>query len=138
MNFFPRLRERKGLSGYLSGGEQQMLAIGRALMAKPKIILMDEPSMGLSPMLVKEVFDIIRKLNKELGITILLVEQNAKLALNLSSRSYIMENGKIVMEGKSEDLIENEDVKEFYLGGGSDNRKSFKDLKSYKRRKRWL
>tara|TARA_B100001121_G_C18634685_1_gene596088 strand:+ start:582 stop:1367 length:786 start_codon:yes stop_codon:yes gene_type:complete len=138
MNFFPRLRERKGLSGYLSGGEQQMLAIGRALMAKPKIILMDEPSMGLSPMLVKEVFDIIRKLNKELGITILLVEQNAKLALNLSSRSYIMENGKIVMEGKSEDLIENEDVKEFYLGGGNDNRKSFKDLKSYKRRKRWL
>ena len=138
MNFFPRLRERKGLSGYLSGGEQQMLAIGRALMAKPKIILMDEPSMGLSPMLVKEVFDIIGKLNKELGITILLVEQNAKLALNLSSRSYIMENGKIVMEGKSEDLIENEDVKEFYLGGGNDNRKSFKDLKSYKRRKRWL
>ena len=138
MNFFPRLRERKGLSGYLSGGEQQMLAIGRALMAKPKIILMDEPSMGLSPMLVKEVFDIIRKLNKELGITILLVEQNAKLALNLSSRSYIMENGKIVMEGNSEDLIENEDVKEFYLGGGNDNRKSFKDLKSYKRRKRWL
>ena len=119
MNFFPRLRERKQ-------------------MAKPKIILMDEPSMGLSPMLVKEVFDIIRKLNKELGITILLVEQNAKLALNLSSRSYIMENGKIVMEGKSEDLIENEDVKEFYLGGGNDNRKSFKDLKSYKRRKRWL
>ena len=138
MNFFPRLRERRGLSGYLSGGEQQMLAIGRALMAKPKIILMDEPSMGLSPMLVKEVFDIIRKLNKELGITILLVEQNAKLALNLSSRSYIMENGKIVMEGNSEDLIENEDVKEFYLGGGNDNRKSFKDLKSYKRRKRWL
>ena len=138
MNFFPRLRERKGLSGYLSGGEQQMLAIGRALMAKPKIILMDEPSMGLSPMLVQEVFDIIRKLNKELGITILLVEQNAKLALNLSSRSYIMENGKIVMEGNSEDLIENEDVKEFYLGGGNDNRKSFKDLKSYKRRKRWL
>ena len=138
MNFFPRLRERKGLSGYLSGGEQQMLAIGRALMAKPKIILMDEPSMGLSPMLVKEVFDIIRKLNKELGITILLVEQNARLALTLSSRSYIMENGKIVMEGKSADLIENEDVKEFYLGGGNDKRKSFKNLKSYKRRKRWL
>ena len=99
---------------------------------------MDEPSMGLSPMLVKEVFDIIKKLNKDLGITILLVEQNAKLALSLSSRSYIMENGKIVMEGKSRDLIENEDVKEFYLGGGKDNRKSFKDLKSYKRRKRWL
>ena len=138
LNFFPRLRERKGLSGYLSGGEQQMLAIGRALMAKPKIILMDEPSMGLSPLLVKEVFQIIKKLNEELGITILLVEQNAKLALGLSKRAYIMENGKIVLEGNSNDLINNEDVKEFYLGGGKDSRKSFKDLKSYKRRKRWL
>ena len=138
MSFFPRLRERSGLSGYLSGGEQQMLAIGRALMAKHKIILMDEPSMGLSPMLVKEVFDIIKKLNRVLGITILLVEQNAKLALGLSTRSYIMENGKIVMEGLSTSLLNNEDVKEFYLGGGNDNRKSFKDLKSYKRRKRWL
>ena len=138
LDFFPRLRERKGLSGYLSGGEQQMLAIGRALMAKPKIILMDEPSMGLSPLLVKEVFDIIKKLNKELGITILLVEQNAKLALGLSQRAYIMENGKIVLEGSSEELINNEDVKEFYLGGGNEKRKSFKDLKSYKRRKRWL
>ncbi len=138
MSFFPRLRERSGLSGYLSGGEQQMLAIGRALMAKPKIILMDEPSMGLSPMLVKEVFDIIKKLNRVLGITILLVEQNAKLALGLSTRSYIMENGKIVMEGLSTSLLNNEDVKEFYLGGGGDGRKSFKNLKSYKRRKRWL
>ena len=138
-DLFPVLSDRKTQrGGTLSGGEQQMLAIGRALMAKPKIILMDEPSMGLSPMLVKEVFDIIKKLNKDLGITILLVEQNARLALSLSSRSYIMENGKIVMEGKSSDLIENEDVKEFYLGGGQDNRKSFKDLKSYKRRKRWL
>ena len=138
LNFFPRLRERKGLSGYLSGGEQQMLAIGRALMAKPKIILMDEPSMGLSPLLVKEVFDIIKKLNSELGITILLVEQNAKLALSLSKRAYIMENGKIVLEGLSNELTDNEDVKEFYLGGGSEKRKSFKELKSYKRRKRWL
>ena len=138
MDFFPRLRERNGLSGYLSGGEQQMLAIGRALMAKPKIILMDEPSMGLSPLLVSEVFSIIKKLNQELGKTILLVEQNAKLALNISSRSYIMENGKVVMEGLSSDLLNNEDVKEFYLGGGNENRKSFKDLKSYKRRKRWL
>ena len=138
-SYFPRLKERrKSQAGYTSGGEQQMCAIGRALMSRPETVLLDEPSMGLSPMLVKEVFDIIRKLNKELGITILLVEQNAKLALNLSSRSYIMENGKIVMEGKSEDLLENEDVKEFYLGGGNDNRKSFKDLKSYKRRKRWL
>ncbi len=138
LSFFPRLKERKGLSGYLSGGEQQMLAIGRALMAKPNIILMDEPSMGLSPLLVKEVFAIIKKLNDELGITILLVEQNAKLALGLSKRAYIMENGKIVLEGISEELINNEDVKEFYLGGGKDKRKSFKDLKSYKRRKRWL
>jgi branched-chain amino acid transport system ATP-binding protein len=138
LNYFPRLRERKGLSGYLSGGEQQMLAIGRALMAKPKIILMDEPSMGLSPLLVKEVFGIIERLNKDLGITILLVEQNARLALNISSRAYIMENGKIVLEGLSKDLSNNEDVKEFYLGGGKGERKSFKNLKSYKRRKRWL
>ena len=138
LNYFPRLRERKGLSGYLSGGEQQMLAIGRALMAKPKIILMDEPSMGLSPLLVKEVFGIIERLNKDLGITILLVEQNARLALNISSRAYIMENGKIVLEGLSKELSNNEDVKEFYLGGGKGERKSFKNLKSYKRRKRWL
>ncbi len=118
LNYFPRLKERKGLSGYLSGGEQQMLAIGRALMAKPKIILMDEPSMGLSPLLVKEVFNIIEMLNKDLGITILLVEQNARLALKVSSRAYIMENGKIVLEGTSKELSNNEDVKEFYLGGG--------------------
>ena len=138
LNYFPRLKERKGLSGYLSGGEQQMLAIGRALMAKPKIILMDEPSMGLSPLLVKEVFNIIEMLNKDLGITILLVEQNARLALKVSSRAYIMENGKIVLEGTSQELSNNEDVKEFYLGGGKTDRKSFKNLKSYKRRKRWL
>ena len=115
-----------------------MLAIGRALMANPKIILMDEPSMGLSPLLVNEVFNIIKKLNNELGITILLVEQNARLALNISSRAYIMENGKIVLEGFSKDLSKNEDVKEFYLGGAKGERKSFKNLKSYKRRKRWL
>ena len=138
LNYFPRLKERRGLSGYLSGGEQQMLAIGRALMAKPKIILMDEPSMGLSPLLVKEVFKIIEMLNKDLGITILLVEQNARLALKVSSRAYIMENGKIVLEGTSQELSNNEDVKEFYLGGGKAERKSFKNLKSYKRRKRWL
>jgi branched-chain amino acid transport system ATP-binding protein len=138
LNYFPRLKERNGLSGYLSGGEQQMLAIGRALMAKPKIILMDEPSMGLSPLLVKEVFGIIKKLNEELGITILLVEQNARLALNVSNRAYIMENGKIVLEGSSKVLATNEDVKEFYLGGSKGERKSFKNLKSYKRRKRWL
>lgn len=136
-SYFPRLKERTGLAGYLSGGEQQMLAIGRAMMAKPKLILMDEPSMGLSPLLVKEVFDIIQRLNKELGISILLVEQNAKMALKIADEAYIMENGKIVLDGTSEELMENEDVKEFYLGGGGE-RRSFKNLKSFKRRKRWL
>ncbi len=137
-DFFPRLRERTGLAGYLSGGEQQMLAIGRALMAKPKMILLDEPSMGLSPLLVKEVFGIIRQLNHELGITILLVEQNARMALKAANYGYIMESGKIVLDGAQAELVNNEDVKEFYLGGGGEERKSFKNLKSYKRRKRWL
>ncbi|MFP5460988.1 MAG: ABC transporter ATP-binding protein [Gammaproteobacteria bacterium] len=137
-DFFPRLRERTGLAGYLSGGEQQMLAISRALMARPKMILLDEPSMGLSPLLVKEVFDIIRQLNRELGITMLLVEQNARMALKAASYGYIMESGKVVLDGAQQDLINNEDVKEFYLGGGGNERKSFKNLKSYKRRKRWL
>jgi branched-chain amino acid transport system ATP-binding protein len=137
-DFFPRLRERTGLAGYLSGGEQQMLAISRALMAKPKMILLDEPSMGLSPLLVKEVFGIIRQLNRELGITILLVEQNARMALHAASYGYIMESGKIVLDGTQADLVDNEDVREFYLGGGGEERRSFKNLKSYKRRKRWL
>jgi ABC-type branched-subunit amino acid transport system ATPase component len=137
-DFFPRLRERTGLAGYLSGGEQQMLAISRALMARPKMILLDEPSMGLSPLLVKEVFDIIRQLNRELGITMLLVEQNARMALKASSYGYIMESGKVVLDGAQAELINNEDVKEFYLGGGDHQRRSFKNLKSYKRRKRWL
>jgi len=136
--YFPRLRERTGLAGYLSGGEQQMLAIGRALMARPKLILMDEPSMGLSPLLVQEVFSIIRKLNEDLGITILLVEQNAKMALGVASYGYIMEQGKVVLDGSAAELMDNEDVKEFYLGGGGEERKSFKNLKSFKRRKRWL
>ncbi|AVX02656.1 ABC transporter ATP-binding protein [Maritalea myrionectae] len=135
--FFPRLKERTGLAGYLSGGEQQMLAIGRAMMAKPKLILMDEPSMGLSPLLVKEVFGIIKRLNRELGISILLVEQNANMALHVADEGYIMENGKIVLDGSAQELMDNEDVKEFYLGGGGE-RRSFKDIKSYKRRKRWL
>ena len=135
--YFPRLRERTGLAGYLSGGEQQMLAIGRALMAKPRLILMDEPSMGLSPLLVKEVFSIIARLNQELGVTILLVEQNARLALQIASYGYIMEQGKVVLDGNPKALFANEDVKEFYLGGAS-QRKSFKNLKSFKRRKRWL
>ena len=137
-HFFPRLKERTGLVGYLSGGEQQMMAIGRALMARPKMILLDEPSMGLSPLLVKEVFKIIEQINKEQGITILLVEQNANYALRAADYGYIMESGKIVMDGTGDELLANEDVKEFYLGGGNEERKSFKNLKSYKRRKRWL
>jgi branched-chain amino acid transport system ATP-binding protein len=137
-SYFPRLKERTGLAGYLSGGEQQMLAIGRALMARPKLILMDEPSMGLSPLLVKEVFGIIRRLNEELGITILLVEQNARMALSVASFGYVMEQGKVVLDGTAEALASNEDVKEFYLGGHGAERKSFRNLKSYKRRKRWL
>jgi branched-chain amino acid transport system ATP-binding protein len=136
--YFPRLKERTGLAGYLSGGEQQMLAIGRALMARPKLILMDEPSMGLSPLLVKEVFGIIRRLNEELGITILLVEQNARMALSVASYGYVMEQGKVVLDGTAGALMSNEDVKEFYLGGHGAERKSFRNLKSYKRRKRWL
>ncbi len=136
--YFPRLKERTGLAGYLSGGEQQMLAIGRALMARPKLILMDEPSMGLSPLLVKEVFGIIRRLNEELGITILLVEQNARMALSVASFGYVMEQGKVVLDGTADALANNEDVKEFYLGGHGAERKSFRNLKSYKRRKRWL
>jgi branched-chain amino acid transport system ATP-binding protein len=137
-NYFPRLKERTGLAGYLSGGEQQMLAIGRALMARPRLILMDEPSMGLSPLLVLEVFAIIRRLNRDLGISILLVEQNANMALKAADYGYIMEGGKVVLDGPAESLMNNEDVKEFYLGGGSGERRSFKNLKSFKRRKRWL
>ena len=137
-DYFPRLKERTGLAGYLSGGEQQMLAIGRALMARPKMMLLDEPSMGLSPLLVGEVFGIIRRLNRELGITMLLVEQNARMALKAADYGYIMESGKVVLDGAADDLAANEDVKEFYLGGGGEQRKSFKNLKSYKRRKRWL
>jgi branched-chain amino acid transport system ATP-binding protein len=136
--YFPRLKERTGLAGYLSGGEQQMLAIGRAIMARPKMILLDEPSMGLAPLLVQEVFAIIQKLNKDLGITMLLVEQNANMALSVADYGYIMEQGRIVLDGTRETLTSNEDVKEFYLGGGGHQRKSFKGLKSFRRRKRWL
>src|SRR5258707_3493337 len=137
-DYFPRLKERTGLAGYLSGGEQQMLAIGRALMARPRLILMDEPSMGLSPLLVLEVFSIIKEINRDLGVTILLVEQNARAALSVASHGYIMEQGKVVLDGSADELRDNEDVKEFYLGGAGDQRKSFKNLKSFKRRQRWL
>jgi branched-chain amino acid transport system ATP-binding protein len=135
--YFPRLHERrKRLAGYLSGGEQQMLAISRALMARPKLILLDEPSLGLAPLLVKEIFGIVKRINEEEKTTFLLVEQNANLALSIADRGYVMENGRIVLEGDAEKLRTNEDVKEFYMGGGAG--KSYKNLKFYKRRKRWL
>ncbi len=138
--YFPRLKERrKGLAGYLSGGEQQMLAIGRALMARPKLMLLDEPSLGLSPLLVKEIFGIIKDINEMEKTTILLVEQNARVALSISSYGYIMESGKVVLDGETEKLANNEDVKEFYLGMNEvGTRKSYRDIKHYKRRKRWL
>ena len=138
-DYFPRLADRrKQLAGYLSGGEQQMLAISRALMARPKLMLLDEPSLGLAPLLVQEIFRIILQINRDEKTTILLVEQNANLALSIANFAYIMENGRIVLEGEPMKLKTNEDVKEFYLGGGEGSRKKYKDLKFYKRRKRWL
>jgi branched-chain amino acid transport system ATP-binding protein len=138
--YFPRLRERRtALAGYLSGGEQQMLVIGRALMAQPRLMLLDEPSLGLSPLLVAEIFHIIKQINEEQKTTILLVEQNARLALTIANYGYIMENGRIVLDDTVDRLRENEDVKRFYLGvneGGT--RRSYRDVKHYKRRKRWL
>lgn len=138
--YFPALVERrKTLAGYCSGGELQMLVMGRALMAHPRLLLLDEPSLGLAPLVVKEIFRIIKRVNEEQGTTIVLVEQNANMALQIAHYGYVMENGKIVMEGKASELIENPDVKEFYLGmGASGVAKSYKDVKSYKRRKRWL
>jgi len=138
--FFPRLKERRNkLAGYLSGGEQQMLAISRALMARPRLMMLDEPSLGLAPLLVAEIFRIIRRINEERKTTILLVEQNANLALSIADYGYIMENGRVVLDGEPEKLRSNEDVKEFYLGGGGEGgKKSYKNLKFYKRRKRWL
>ena len=137
---FPRLSKvTNRMAGYSSGGEQQMIAIARALMAAPKMLMLDEPSLGLAPLLVKEIFDNIQRINQELDTTILVVEQNAKVALGVSDYAYIMESGKIVLEGASNELQDNPDVKEFYMGitkGGG--RKSFKDIKSYKRRKRWM
>jgi len=139
-NYFPILRERmRQLAGYLSGGEQQMLAIARALVASPKLIMMDEPSLGLAPLIVQEIFDIIRRINQEEDITILLVEQNANMALSIAHYAYILENGRIVMEGASEKLLRDKDIREFYLGlSETGARKSFRDVKHYKRRKRWL
>ena len=139
-DFFPRLKERSGQqAGYLSGGEQQMLAIGRAMMARPKLMLLDEPSLGLAPLLVQEIFGIIQRINDEEGTTILLVEQNATLALDIAHYGYIMEDGRVVLDGEPAALKENADVREFYLGltdvGG---KKSYRDVKHYKRRKRWL
>ena len=137
--YFPRLKERRlSLAGYISGGEQQMVAIGRALMSKPKMVLLDEPSMGLAPQLVEEIFEIVKRLNEEQGVSVLLAEQNTNMALKYASYGYILENGRVVMDGDSKSLRENEDVKEFYLGVGGTDRKSFRDVKSYKRRKRWL
>ena len=139
-HYFPRLREKRNeTAGLISGGEQQMTVVGRAMMTRPKLILLDEPSMGLAPLLIHEIFNIIMKLNREEGISILLVEQNAKLALNVAPHAYVLENGRVVMDDSSEKLRENPDIKDFYLGltdlGG---RKSFRDVKHYKRRKRWL
>jgi branched-chain amino acid transport system ATP-binding protein len=137
--YFPRLRERRAsLAGYISGGEQQMCAIGRALMSRPKMILLDEPSMGLAPQLVEEIFEIVQRLNAEQGVSVLLAEQNTHMALKYATYGYILENGRIVMDGAARALRENEDVREFYLGIGGADRRSFRDVKSYKRRKRWL
>ncbi len=138
--YFPRLKDlSKRISGYLSGGEGQMLVIGRALMAHPKLIMLDEPSLGLAPMLVEEIFDIVRNINRQEGTSVLLVEQNAHAALNLADYGYVMENGRIVLDGPAEQLRENADIKEFYLGlNQMGERKSYKDVKHYKRRKRWL
>ena len=139
-DYFPRLRERRRqTAGYLSGGEQQMLAIGRALMARPELLMLDEPSLGLAPRLVTEIFEIIRRLNDELPATILVVEQNARLALEVADRGYVMENGRIVLDGTADELAKNPDVQEFYLGlTDSGERRNYRNVKHYKRRKRWL
>ena len=137
--YFPRLRERrKSLAGYTSGGEQQMIAIGRALMSKPETILLDEPSMGLAPQLVEEIFGIVKDLNEKEGVSFLLAEQNTNVALKYSHYGYILESGRVVMDGPAADLREYADVKEFYLGIADEGRKSFRDVRSYRRRKRWL
>ena len=137
--YFPRLAERRrSQAGYTSGGEQQMCAIGRALMSRPKMILLDEPSMGLAPQLVEEIFGIVETLNKEEGVTFLLAEQNTNVALRYADYGYILENGRVVLDGRAASLRDNEDVKEFYLGISSGGRRSYRDVKHYRRRKRWL
>ncbi len=138
-NYFPRIKERKSSqAGYISGGEQQMMVIGRALMSKPKMILLDEPSMGLAPQLVEEIFEIVKDLNQRESVSFLLAEQNTNIALRYADYGYVLENGRVVMDGEGKELRENEDVKEFYLGVGGGGRKSFRDGKNYRRRKRWL
>ena len=138
-SYFPRLKERReSTAGYTSGGEQQMCAVGRALMSRPKMILLDEPSMGLAPQIVEEIFEIVKNLNGKEGVSFLLAEQNTNMALKYASYGYILENGRVVMDGEAKSLRENEDVKEFYLGVAEGKRKSFRDVKHYKRRKRWL
>jgi branched-chain amino acid transport system ATP-binding protein len=138
-HYFPRLKTRRtSQAGYTSGGEQQMTAVGRALMAKPQMILLDEPSMGLAPQIVSEIFEIVRDLNTKERVSFLLAEQNTNVALRYSDYGYILENGRIVMDGEARALADNEDVKEFYLGVSKEGRKSFRDIKSYRRRKRWL
>ena len=137
--YFPRLAERRhAKAGYVSGGEQQMMVIGRALMARPKLILLDEPSMGLAPQLVAEIFDIVARLNREEGVSFLLAEQNATVALRVADYGYVLENGRVVLDGDAETLRTNEDVKEFYLGLSTAGRRSYRDVKHYRRRKRWL
>jgi len=137
--YFPRLKERRSSqSGYTSGGEQQMTAIGRALMARPSMILLDEPSMGLAPQLVEEIFEIVKDLNQKEKVSFLLAEQNTNIALRYADYGYILENGRVVMDGEGKSLADNEDVKEFYLGFSTGGRRSFRDVKSYRRRKRWL
>ncbi len=138
-SYFPRLTERKSVqAGYTSGGEQQMIAIGRALMSKPKMILLDEPSMGLAPQLVEEIFEIVARLNRDEDVTFLLAEQNTNIALRYADHGYILENGRVVLDGSAADLRENTDVKEFYLGISGGKRASFRNVKHYRRRKRWL
>jgi len=138
-HYFPRLKTRRSSqAGYTSGGEQQMCAIGRALMAKPSMILLDEPSMGIAPQIVEEIFGIVKDLNHKENVSFLLAEQNTNVALRYADFGYILENGRVVMEGQAQELASNEDVKEFYLGVSSAGRKSFRDMKFYRRRKRWL